>query len=82
MLESPQELRASICRRVSQLEERLGIRLVQRTTRHLSVTDLGKEFYGYCVKMVAEVEVAYERIACARAAPSGTIRVRFPPIIG
>src|ERR1700745_2407694 len=46
--------RSSICRRISQLEERLGVRLVQRTTRHFAVTDLGMEFHGYCVRMVSE----------------------------
>ena len=74
--------RSSICRRVSQLEERLGVRLVQRTTRHFAVTDIGMEFHGYCVKMVAEAKAAYERVACARATPSGMIRVSCPPIIG
>jgi DNA-binding transcriptional LysR family regulator len=74
--------RSSICRRISALEDRLGIRLVQRTTRHFTVTELGKEFYGHCVRMVAEANAAYERIACARAAPSGVIRISCPPIIG
>ena len=63
--------RSSICRRVSALEERLGVRLVQRTTRHFAVTDIGMEFHGYCVRMVAEAKAAYERVACARGAPSG-----------
>jgi len=73
--------RSSICRRVGQLEERLGIRLVQRTTRHFAVTDLGMEFHGYCVKMVAEAKAAYDRVACARGRPSGMIRVSCAPII-
>jgi DNA-binding transcriptional LysR family regulator len=73
--------RSSICRRISQLEERLGIRLVQRTTRHFAVTDLGMEFHGYCVRMVAEARAAYERVACAKAAPSGMIRMSCPSII-
>lgn len=73
--------RSSICRRISQLEDRLGIRLVQRTTRHFAVTELGMEFHTYCVRMVAEAKAAYERIACAKAAPSGRIRISCPPII-
>ena len=73
--------RSSICRRVSALEERLGIRLVQRTTRHFAVTDLGMEFHGYCVRMVAEAKAAYDRVACALAAPSGMIRVSCSPMI-
>lgn len=74
--------RSSICRRVSALEERLGVRLVQRTTRHFAVTELGLEFHGYCVRMVSEANAAYERVACARAAPAGMIRVSCPPMIG
>lgn len=74
--------RSSICRRVSQLEDRLGIRLVQRTTRRFAVTDLGMEFHGYCSRMVAEAKGAYERVALAREAPSGTIRLSCPPMIG
>ena len=70
--------RSSICRRIAQLEEHLGVRLVQRSTRHFSVTELGMEFYGYCVKMVAEAKAAYERVACARGKPSGIIRVSCP----
>lgn len=73
--------RSSICRRISQLEDRLGVRLVQRTTRHFAVTDLGMEFHAHCVKMVAEAQSAYERIACAKAAPSGMIRISCPSII-
>lgn len=73
--------RSSICRRISQLEDRLGIRLVQRTTRHFAVTELGMEFHGHCVRMVAEANAAYERIACAKAAPSGMIRMSCPPIV-
>jgi DNA-binding transcriptional LysR family regulator len=74
--------RSSICRRVAALEERLGIRLVQRTTRQFAVTDLGKGFHSYCVKMVAEAKSAFELVACARAAPSGMIRMSCPPVIG
>jgi DNA-binding transcriptional LysR family regulator len=73
--------RSSICRRISQLENRLGIRLVQRTTRHFAVTDIGMEFHQYCVRMVAEAKAAYERVACAKAVPSGMIRVSCAPII-
>jgi len=73
--------RSSICRRVGQLEERLGVRLVQRSTRHFVVTDLGMQLHGHCVKMVAEATAAYERVACARATPSGLIRLSCPPIV-
>jgi DNA-binding transcriptional LysR family regulator len=54
---------------------------VQRTTRHFAVTELGMEFNSYCVRMVAEAKAAYERVACAKGAPSGTIRISCPSII-
>jgi len=73
--------RSSICRRVGQLEERLGVRLVQRSTRHFAVTDLGLELHGHCLKMVAEANAAHERVACARAKPSGIIRLSCPPVV-
>jgi DNA-binding transcriptional LysR family regulator len=73
--------RSSVCRRISQLEERLGIRLVQRTTRHFAVTEIGMEFHAYCVRMVAEAKAAYDRVARAKSVPSGTIRMSCPAII-
>lgn len=73
--------RSSVCRRVSHLEEQLGMRLVQRTTRQFAVTDFGMEFYRYCARMVAEGEAAYAMAANARATPAGTIRVSCPTLI-
>ena len=73
--------RSSICRRISQLEERLGVRLVQRTTRQFAVTDVGMEFHSHCVKMVEEANAAYDRVACVRAKPSGLIRMSCPAIV-
>jgi DNA-binding transcriptional LysR family regulator len=73
--------RSSICRRVSNLEGRLGVRLVQRSTRHFAVTELGMELHGHCVKMIAEARAAYDRAACARSRPSGLIRLSCPSIL-
>jgi DNA-binding transcriptional LysR family regulator len=73
--------RSSICRRVAHLEERLGVRLVQRSTRHFAITDIGRDLQGHCLKMVAEARAAQERVACARAKPAGCIRVSCPPIV-
>jgi DNA-binding transcriptional LysR family regulator len=70
--------RSSICRRISALEEELGVRLIQRSTRQFAVTELGREFYGHCQKMVAEARAGYERMACAKANPSGLVRISCP----
>lgn len=58
--------RSSICRRVSALEEKLGVRLIQRNTRHFAVTEIGMELYAHCSKMLSEAKAAYEHIARAR----------------
>jgi len=73
--------RSCVCRRVKDLEERLGVRLVQRSTRHFAVTDLGRDLFGHCMKIVAEAKTAYEHIACARAKPAGLIRLSCTPIV-
>jgi len=73
--------RSSICRRVRQLEEALGVRLVHRSPRHFAVTDLGLELHSHALRMIAEASAAYERVACARARPSGLIRVSCPGVV-
>ncbi len=73
--------RSSICRRVGQLEEELGVRLIQRNTRHFTVTEIGQTLYTHCSKIVCEANAAYEHIACARERPSGLIRMSCPAIV-
>jgi DNA-binding transcriptional LysR family regulator len=73
--------RSSICRRVGQLEGRLGVRLVQRSTRHFAVTEIGMDLHAHCVKMVAEARAGYDTVACARARPGGLIRISCPPSV-
>jgi DNA-binding transcriptional LysR family regulator len=73
--------RSSICRRVGQLEEALGVRLVQRSTRHFAVTKLGMELHAHCLKMIAEADLVYDKVACAKADPSGLVRVVVPSIV-
>jgi len=70
-----------ISRRIAQLEARLGVRLVQRSTRSFAVTDLGKEFNKHCLKMVAGATAALEEVASARETPSGLIRISCPPML-
>lgn len=74
--------RSSVCRRVAQLEEKLGVRLVQRDTRHFTITDIGKEFQEHCIRAVAAANTAFDQMALARKAPSGWIRLACPLQIG
>lgn len=50
--------KSRLSRRIASLEKRLGVRLIQRSTRHLSVTELGQNYYVHCAAMLAEAEAA------------------------
>src|SRR5262245_39642856 len=67
--------KSTVSRRVSELEERLDARLLQRTTRKLSLTDAGRTYYEYCARIVGEVEDAERAVNRLQEAPRGLLRV-------
>lgn len=71
-----------ISRRVSNLETELGVQLLQRTTRSLSLTGPGREFYQRAVRILADLEEAEQSIADATAALSGCLKVAAPLSFG
>ena len=64
------------------LEERLGVRLINRTTRRQSLTDLGRAYYERCRAVLAEAEAADALAADQRAEPQGRLRVAMPVHFG
>ncbi len=68
--------------RISQLEEHLGVRLFQRTTRNLSPTEQGKAFYGGAVTVLDSVEDAEAQVAGLTDNPRGTLFVAAPLGVG
>lgn len=70
--------KSKLSRRIALLEERLGVRLIQRSTRHFSVTEIGQEYYTHCKAMLVEAEAAQEAIELTRSEPRGTIRLTCP----
>lgn len=70
--------RSRLSRRIGLLEERLGVRLIQRSTRSFAVTDTGQEFYRHCVAMLVEADAAEEAIDRARGEPRGIVRISCP----
>lgn len=79
----PLELsKAAISRYVSGLEERLGARLLQRTTRRLSLTEEGRQFYHQAREVLALMDQAEEAVSSAAPEPSGVLRVNVPVSFG
>ena len=70
--------KSRLSRRVAALEARLGVRLLQRTTRKLSLTAVGELYHRHCVAMCDEAQAADEAVAHAQTEPRGTIRVSCP----
>ncbi len=71
--------KSTVSRRLSALEKRLDARLLQRTTRKLGLTDVGRTYYDYCARIVAEVEEADRAVTSLQAKPRGPLRVTAGP---
>ena len=70
--------KSRLSRHVNRLEERLGVRLLQRSTRRFVVTDTGENLYRHCQAMLAEAESAFEVVEQAQSEPRGLLRVACP----
>ncbi len=71
--------KSKLSRRIAALEDQLGTRLIQRSSRKFSVTDIGLAYYQHCLAMLIEAEAAQALIDGARSEPCGTIRVACAP---
>lgn len=70
--------KSRVSRRVADLETRLGVRLLQRSTRAVHVTDVGSAFYQHCEAMTQAARAAFEVAEHAGEKPSGRLRVSCP----
>lgn len=70
--------KSTVSRKLAQLEERLGVRLVQRTTRKLALTDIGEAYYARCSRIVADVAAAEQLVTDMQSTPRGRVRVTAP----
>lgn len=70
--------KSRLSRRIALLEERLGVRLILRSTRSFSVTEAGRGYHTHCRAMLTEAEAAEESIALARGEPRGVVRMSCP----
>src|SRR5262249_35541087 len=60
---------------IQALEQRLGVRLLNRTTRHVSTTETGRSFYESCVRILAEIDQAERSAQELQSTPRGTLRL-------
>ena len=70
--------KSKLSRRIAVLEERLAVRLIQRSTRRFAVTEIGESYYRHCKAMLVEAQAAQEAIDLTRAEPQGTVRLACP----
>jgi DNA-binding transcriptional LysR family regulator len=73
---------SGVSRVLSRLEARLGVRLLERTTRSIGLTTEGAAYFERCTKILRELEDANVALAGARATPRGRLRVDAPSVLG
>lgn len=74
--------KTTVSAKIATLEKRLGISLLHRTTRKLSVTEAGERYYQHCSKAVHEIELGEAALISARDKPSGLLKVTAPIDVG
>lgn len=74
--------KSAVSKAVARLEDRLGVRLLNRTTRRLALTEAGAAFHARCLRILAEAEDAEREAAQLTVAPRGLLRVNAPVSFG
>ncbi|OLU13568.1 LysR family transcriptional regulator [Pseudomonas sp. PA1(2017)] len=71
---------SAVGKSIARLEQRLGVRLLHRSTRSMTLTPEGQRFLERCRKVLCELEAAQLEISSAAAAPSGRLRISLPRV--
>ena len=69
---------SKLSRRIAALETEIGVRLINRTTRRLSLTEAGKTFHRHCLALLDEAQAARDAMSQILASPQGLIRISCP----
>ena len=77
-----QTSRSLVSKRIARLEDRLGVQLVNRTTRRLEITEAGRTFYQYCLQIENAVQEAEAAVSEIRRRPKGNLRINAPVTFG
>lgn len=74
--------RSMVSKQLQALETSLGVRLLQRTTRQVSATEIGLAYHEHCLRILAEVEAAGRLVASLQEEPRGTLKINAPMSFG
>lgn len=74
--------KSTVSRRLAALEARLGIRLVERNTRRLRLTEAGRDYHAQCARIVAEARAVNQALSESRGTPQGTLRIATLSLLG
>ena len=74
--------KSAVSRRISELEEQLGVQLFRRSTRRMNLTDTGRSLYERCVNILADVEEAEQTVSSEHGTLRGRLRVALPLSFG
>ncbi len=74
--------KSHVSKQITRLEERLGTRLLQRSTRQLVLTEPGQAYYEYCVEALAAIDGAEDAATALQRRPHGTLRITVPASFG
>ncbi|MFQ5469515.1 MAG: LysR family transcriptional regulator [Gammaproteobacteria bacterium] len=80
--EANQISRSLVSKRISRLEDRLGIQLVNRTTRRLALTEAGQTYYHYCIQLESTLHEAETAVSDIRRQPKGNLNINVPVTYG
>lgn len=73
---------STVSAKVSNLEKRLGVTLIQRTTRKLNITPAGQAYFKRCIQGLEEIKAAESEIAAVQGEPQGLLRITAPNELG
>ena len=74
--------KSTVSTKVSQLEKRLGVSLIHRTTRKINLTQIGRQFYERCAENIQNLKSAEEEITFLKSVPTGKIKISAPIFLG
>jgi DNA-binding transcriptional LysR family regulator len=73
---------SAVAKAIARLEARLGVRLLERTTRRLQLTQEGERYFSICRQSLDEIDRVEVELAATRTEPSGLVRISLPPLFG